>query len=230
MNNFHYGLSLLETLYGITIPEETYEEIALQGWNLIGNKRSKIYKYSVKLDCNQNSIELPCNCDSLEAVTTNWEDFAHVDTFSPNEVPGSFITEQYIEQRKHFKQPLYAKGKFVNYERVGNTLYFTEHHPSVIHILYRGLVLDNDGLPEITDKEARALATYCAYITKFKEAIATGNGNIATMAAGLEHMWKLHCDQARTDHDWTQNDYDEILDAQTNFDRKIHNISFKLTR
>ena len=45
MNNFHYGLSLLETLYGITIPEETYEEITLQGWNLIGNKRSKIYKY-----------------------------------------------------------------------------------------------------------------------------------------------------------------------------------------
>ena len=50
------------------------------------------------------------------------------------------------------------------------------------------------------------------------------------MAAGLEHMWKLHCDQARTDHDWTQNDYDEILDAQTNWDRKIHNVSFKLTR
>lgn len=53
LNDFHYGLSLLYTLYGITMPEEDYEEIALIGWNTIGNKRSKLYKYSTCInDCN----------------------------------------------------------------------------------------------------------------------------------------------------------------------------------
>ena len=56
-------------------------------------------------------------------------------------------------------------------------LYFDKPHGK-INILYKGLVLDNDGLPEITDKEATALATYCAYVIKFKEGIMTNNANI----------------------------------------------------
>jgi hypothetical protein len=34
--------------------------------------------------------------------------------------------------------------------------------------LYRGLILDEDGLPELTDKEVDAIAAYCAYTEKFK--------------------------------------------------------------
>jgi hypothetical protein len=50
LNDFHYGLSLLETMYGINLQEEDYEEIALVGWNLIGNKRSKLYRYSTCIE------------------------------------------------------------------------------------------------------------------------------------------------------------------------------------
>ena len=74
-NDFHYSLSLLSTLYGITLPEEEFEEIALVGWTLIGNKRAKLYRYSTCLQPCQESIELPCNCDILEAVTADFEDF-----------------------------------------------------------------------------------------------------------------------------------------------------------
>lgn len=230
-NDFHYGLSLLDTLYGINLQEETYEEIALVGWGLIGNKRAKLYRYSVCLEPCQESIELPCNCDVLEAITADWEDFQHVDNDSPYERYNSFDTEQYIERHKHFQEPLYARGKFINYERIGNTLYINKDHPGgEIHILYRGLVLDDSGLPEITDKEALALATYCAWITKYKEGLMTNNTGIIQMANTLKQQWSVQCDQARTDQDWTQNDYDEILDAKTNWDRKIYNKSFKLIR
>lgn len=231
LNNFHYGLSLLETMYGINLSEEDYEEIALVAWELIGNKRSKLYRYTVCIEPCQESLELPCNCDILEAVTTEWEDFQHVDNDSPAERYGSFTTEQYIERRKHFQQPQYARGKFVNYERVGNTLYFTKNHGGGrINILYRGLVLDDDGLPEITDKEALALATYCAWVTKFKEGLLTNNGQIVQMANILKQQWNVQCDQARIDHEWTQNDYDEILDVKTCWDRKLHDKSYKLIR
>lgn len=230
-NNFHYALSLLDTLYGINLPEEQFEEIALVGWSLIGNKRAKIYRYSTCLQPCQESMELPCNCDILEAVTADFEDFQHVDNDSPQERYGSFETEQYIERFKHFQEPLYAKGKFINYERVGNTLYINKHHGGgEIHILYRGLVLDDDGLPEITDKEALALATYCAWITKYKESLSTNNAQLANLATTLKQQWSIQCDQARTDYEWAQNNYDEVLDAKTCWDRKIHSRSYKLIR
>ena len=230
-NDFHYGLSLLETMFGISISEENYEEIALTGWNLIGNKRCKLYKTSICLEPCQESIELPCNADMLEAVTADFEDFQHVDNDSISERYGSFETEQYIEQYKRFNQPLYIPGKLINFERVGNTLYFSpKHGGGKINILYRGLVLDDDGLPEITDKEALALATYCAWINKFKEGLTTNNPQIIQLANVLKQQWNTRCDQARIDYEWTQNDYNEVLDVKTNWDRKIHGKSLKLIR
>lgn len=194
MNNFHYGLSLCQTLFGIDLTEDQYEEIALIAWNHIGNKRVKIYRYSVSLDsCSDKSIELPCNCDLLEAVTTDFEDWSNVTNDTPDGNKDSAYTEQYIEHRKSFTNPLYTHGKFLKYERVGNTLYFDKHYPK-INILYRGEVLDDDGLPEITDKEALAIATYCAYVTKYKEGLMTNNTNILNLAATLESQWHLRCD------------------------------------
>ena len=73
LSNFHYAMNLLNILYGITIQEDEFEEIALTGWNLIGNKRTRIYRYkAVVSDC-EKGIKLPCNCDYIEAVTTNFE-------------------------------------------------------------------------------------------------------------------------------------------------------------
>lgn len=231
MNNYHYALSLLDTLYGISMQEEDFEEVSLVGWSLIGNKRTKIYRYSTCIAPGQESIELPCNCDLLEAVTADFEDFQHVDNVTPYERYGSFVTEQYIESHKAFQEPLYARGKFVNYERSGDTLYINPRHGGGrINILYRGLVLDDEGLPEITDKEALALATYCAYISKFKEGLATNNGNIINLAATLKQQWLVQCEQARTDYNWTQNDYDEVLDAKTCWDRKLYNRAMKLIK
>ena len=43
-----------------------------------------------------------------------------------------------------------------------------------------------DGLPELTDKEATAIATYIAYVTKFKEGIITNNGDIMKLSQILE--------------------------------------------
>jgi hypothetical protein len=50
-------------------------------------------------------------------------------------------------------------------------------------------VADENGLPRITDKEARALATFCAYNVKFKEGISTSNPNIINLANSLLTNW-----------------------------------------
>lgn len=227
MNNFKYALTLLDMLYGITMQEDQFEEVAGIGWNLIGNKRVRLYRYKTSTnDCNEG-VELPCNCDQIEAVTTNFEEWAYTTNDRPNGDLNSAFTETYIEHRKFFKHPLYASGKFIKYERVGNTLYF-DHPHGEINILYKGVILDDDGLPEITDKEATALATYCAYVTKYKEGIKTNNSNIISLAENLKKKWNTQCNQARADRYLSQNEWDQILDARTNWARKQFNRSFKL--
>lgn len=232
-NNFHYGLSLCQTLYGMDLKEEDYEEIGLVAWGLIGNKRTKTYRYSTCMNsCPGNdgySVELPCNADLLEAVTTGWEDWANVTNDTPNGDINSAWVEQYIEHRKAFNDQLYQSGKFIKYDRVGDTLYFDRPYRRV-NILYRGIILDEDGLPELTDKEALAIATYCAYITKYKEGLMTNNPTIIQMANTLKQQWLVQCDQARTPEYLNQNEMDQILDAKTNWNRKIHSKSYKYVR
>ena len=221
-------MSLCHSLYGIELQEDTFEEIALVAWNLIGNKRTRTYRYTACMNaCSDNSIQLPCNADILEAVTTGWEDWGNVTNTTPNGDTYSGITEQYIERRKSFHDPLYQSGKFIKYERVGDTLYLDRPYTQV-NILYRGVVLDDEGLPELTDKEALAIATYCAWVTKYKEGLMTNNQNIVQMANSLKQQWSIQADQARTDQYLSQNEWDQILDAKTNWGRKQYGKSFKL--
>lgn len=226
LNNFHYSLILTEQLYGINIPEDQWEEIALVAWNLIGNKRYKLYRYSVCTNNCTTEIQLPCNCDYIEAVTASYEDWNSSSNIYPNGDINSAHVEQYIESRKNNKHPLYQGGKFIKYERVGNILYFAQPYGQ-INILYKGVVLDNDGLPELTDKEALAIATYCAYVTKFKEGLVTNNTNIIQMANTLKAQWNVQCDQARVSEYINQNEMDQILNAKSSWNRKIYGKSYK---
>lgn len=229
LNDFHYAMSLMETLYGITMQEDQFEEIALVGWNLIGNKRTRLYRYSTCVSDCEEGVQLPCNVDEIEAVTTGFEEWNYSTNDTPNGDINSAYIESYIEHRKAFRNPLYASGKFIKYERVGDMLYFDRPHGR-INILYRGTILDDTGLPQITDKEAMALATYCAYVSKYKEGLMTNNSNIIQLANTLKQQWNVQVDQARTDYYMSQNEWDEVLDAKTSWNRKIHGKSMKMFR
>ena len=73
----------------------------------------------------------------------------------------------------------------MKYEKVQDKLYFT-HDYGRVNILYKGIIADEDGLPELTDKEANAIATYIAYNNKFKEGLRTNNEGSIKMSQMLE--------------------------------------------
>lgn len=226
LNDFHYSLSLLNMLYGIDLPEDDFEEIALTGFGLIGNKRVRLYRYATCVEDCKDGIQLPCNVDTIEAVTAGFEDYASQTNDTPDGDIASAVIETYIENRKAFRNPLYQAGKLIKYEQVGDMIYFDRPYGRV-NILYKGELLDDDGLPQITDKEARALATYVAYIIKYREGISTNNVNIINIATDLQNKWNTQCDQARVDYPMSQNDFDQILDAKTNWTRKQYGKSYK---
>lgn len=220
--NFLYAMTLANQLYGLDQNEDDWIESALIAWNYIGNKRCRLYKYVATIDCKTLSVQLPCNADIIEAVTYSFEDWRYTTDDLPEGDINSAFTEEYIESRKAFTDPLYISGKYAKFERVGDTLYFDKNYGTV-NILYKGVIVDSEGLPEITQKEAIAIATYTAYVEKYKEGISKSSAGIIQIASLLENKWYKFVDAARVDEYITQNDMNDILDASTKWDRKIYN-------
>ena len=227
MQDIHRALFQANLLYDIEMDTEDFEEVALIVHKLIGNKNYKLYHYvgfASKLD---NSIELPCNCDEIISVTYEWEDWSHTsDIKEYGDIRTSYI-EQYIESDKHFTDPLYHSGKFVKYTKVGNTLYLKDTYGGPIHILYKGEVVDDTGMPFVNDKEIMAIATYIAYIQYYKEGLKTKNQASIQLAHDLKNKANVFMDEARTPEYLTQNDMDEILEVKSTMNRKVHGRSYK---
>lgn len=230
MQNFHTPMFQANLQYGTELSEDEYEEIALIAWQKIGNRRVRTYRYCTSVNCNNNVIELPCNADIIEAVTYGFEDWNYTDNIKINGDINSAFTEGYIESRKAFTNPLYISGKFVKYERVGDKLYIDSSYTGRINILYRGQVLDDDGLPELTDKEVDAIAAYCAYTVKFKQYLQTNNKELLQAVQMLQSEWIRLCDAARVVDHISQNEMNEILDTKTSWSRKVYGKSLKLLK
>lgn len=66
LHNFNAAYSLADSLYGITVSENEFEDIALDGWERIGNKHTRLYRYIG--DVVDGRLQLPCNVDVIESV------------------------------------------------------------------------------------------------------------------------------------------------------------------
>lgn len=223
-NNFHYAISLAQMLYDVEGDMDDLEEIGLVAYNFIGNKNTRLYRTT--LNVINGVVELPCNCDIIEAVTYCGEDWNYTSNQKDNGDLRSAYIENYIESRKAFSDPFYISGKFVKYKRSGNLLY-VDKGLSQVNILYHGVELDEEGLPTINDKEAIAIAEYIAYTYKYKEAIRTNNANVLQIAKDLKQQWLFHCDAARVAEYVSQEEMNKILDVQSSWGRKVFGKSYK---
>lgn len=219
MNNFYQALNQANILYGIEMSEDDFAELGLNAWNYIGNKTVKLHKYLANIDDETLSVQLPCNADIIEAVTSTQEDY------TPTK-ENTLIIETGIESNKYNTNPLYQSGSYIPYNRIGDNLYFDKNYGTV-NILYKGVVLDEDGLPEITDKEAIAIATYVAWVQKYKQGLITNNAAIINMANLLKADWNRMCDAARVPDYISQNEMDEIINVKFRWDRKGFGRSYK---
>lgn len=227
--NFHYAISQAQTLYDVEGDTEDLEEIGLIAYNKIGNKNTILKEIRVDVDCTTGTIQLPCDVGIIEAVTYCGEDFNYTSNTKYDGDPYSASVENYIESRKAFTNPYYVSGKLVKYKRTGNILQVNKGLP-VVNILYHSIQLDEDGLPDISDKEADAIAVYIAFVQKQKEAWRTHNQVIMQEAQQLRKHWLFMLDAARVPDYVSQNEMNDILDAKYSWDRKVYNKSYKPIR
>lgn len=227
--SFNTAYTQAREFYGLELNPDEFETIGLTAWGKIGNKKYRLYKYEVrptKLLTGDIIVELPCNADIIEAVTTNYEDYQKTTpmTMAGNNQYG--WVESYIEARKFNTGTFYVPGKFIKYRREGNTLYLSAWF-DVVYILYKGVIVDEEGLPYLNEKEVDAVAAFCAYTDMFKKALMTRDNASLQLSQILEQKWKILCTQARIPEHMSQNDMDEILNVATSWDRKRFGKSFK---
>ena len=176
-----YGLA--NDLYGITISETTFENLALNAWELIGNKHTRLYRYIGSTE--DKALELPCNADLVESVHLPIND-AQLTNSDLNQINiDNIATERYIDKYKAFDNVYYNPGKFAKYKEVDGILYFNKDYPKVM-VIYHGVEVDDEGLPKINDKEMRAIAAYVAYATIYKEGLVKRDGNLIQLAGTIQ--------------------------------------------
>lgn len=222
--NFKSIYSTANMLYGTTIDTTNFEDIALTGWELIGNKRTRLYKYTTNTE--DKRIILPCNIYIIEAVYIPKIDAQTTHPYSIYPDVYNQWTEQYIESWKQNKNVFYDKHMLVKYREEGDSIVFDKDYDNIT-ILYHGIIVDDEGLPLINDKELQALATYCAYIDMYKKSLVHQNGNLFQLAMGIKNDWLRFCNSARLPAHLSQNDMNDVLDIKTRWDRKIYGKSFK---
>lgn len=235
-NNYKYSFNTAYTqareLYGLELHQDEFETLGIIAWDKIGNKSFKLYKYIVtplQNNLHEWYIDLPCNVDRIEAVTADYEDYQKTtNQYLPGQTQSGWV-EGYIESRKFNTGTLYSTGKYIKYRQEGNQLILSDKFNEV-HILYKGFIADEDGLPYLSGKEVDAIAAFCAYSDMFKAGLKTRDQATIQLAALLEQKWKSLCTQARVDEYLTQNEMDEILNVATSWDRKRFGKSFKPVR
>ena len=227
--SFHTAYTQARELYGLELNPDEFESIGLTAWGKIGNKKYRLYKYQVvptKSELNEYYVDLPCNVDCIEAVTTNYEDYQKTTptTLAGNNQNGWI--EGYVETRKYNTGKLYVSGKFIKYREENNKIILSDRF-QIVNILYKGYVVDDDGLPYLSEKEVDAIAVFCTYTDMFKKALLTRDGASMQLAQILEQKWLKLCTQARVPDYINQNEMDEILNVATSWDRKRFGKSFK---
>lgn len=221
------ALTQLDEFYGIQLNEDTFETYAMSAYEKIGNKDYKMYRLKAVPECDPDGgwfVCKPCNLDSIEAITLNFESAKETSSISNFAGLYNHNIEQWIESKKRMPNELYIPGKFVKFKELGDRIYFTEPYPEV-NILYKGQFVDEQGLPYINEKELNAIVAYCVYVVDNKKARLTKDQATFQIAQLEYQQWQKLCSAARAPIGLSQNSANEILDAMTSWGRHSYGAS-----
>ena len=227
LHNIKSAYGLAESLYGVTPTEAQFEDLALNAWELIGTKHTRLHRYVG--DTTNRVLKLPCNVDLIESVHLPILD-AQVSTATTDFNHDSIHIEHNIAADHKMSDPYYQPGKYLKYDLGDGELYFDNDYKNVI-VVYHGVLMDDEsGLPLINEKEMRAIAAYVAYASLYRDGIMSRDAGAIQLANSVKADWLQLCNAARIPDHLTQNDMDAILDVRVRWDRKMYGKSFKSIR
>ena len=223
--DFMYGKFLLKELFEITMHEDDYVEMAYNVFRDIGNIATKVHLFKFTVD-DTLVVNLPCNVEFIEAVSRGeilgvedailWTDELGTDA--------NYRIGTLRGVRNKNRSTLHPQGDFIQYDVAGTMgdmkLSFDEDSVGITgECMYRGLVVDTDGNPLLTRKEAEAIAYKMAHLKVQKDAFMGKPGGQMLQYIQAEAGRKMAA--AKIPEHVTQNQWNRMLSAMTRHDRKV---------
>lgn len=231
------ALTMLNDEYAVEIDDDTFIERAYKMWRAIGNRAKAIH--ILKAPVNEDKIVfLPQNVESIENVTSleAFKDIWGTEMIIYNQ--GTLtINEDYLVSIISDKRLVNSilnggrsriEGLYVDYSHNGDHLTFKSEDliSSYVIVVYKGVISDEQALPKITYKEAEAIAAGVAYI-HYKKLALLGDSSATAMVPLLKEEKDRLIGLARIPDSINNNTMDRILDANSSFDRKNYNRTYK---
>lgn len=236
--NIRSGLPVLKSTYGLSINEFDYLDLAVDNLRDIRNFGTTEYISYLEVDDN-GRVELPCNIDTIDAVTTYKMGIKVFDTRVVYDKSNSFGTDDYftaidimknLDHLPNLGLADYKRAGFLSYQLEGkNIVVNREESGNRIAVAYTGISVDEEGYPLITRKQSNALAALAArqIITKLA---MTGNKGAASTLEFIEIKASRLKQAASIPEDITDNEMDEVFNAKTSFNRKAYNRPSKISK
>ena len=226
---FLNALSSAQSEYGLNITEDDFIEIGYKVWRTIGNIAPVKTRYFTKVP-DDFIIELPPGCEFIDSVTivqepkirTNYDSGGGQTWDLPSMQVESVIprTDQSITT---------SPGNSVNYVlEVGAVRITSEDtlHKDVM-LVYSSILVGEDGLPLLNDKEVAAVAAEVTRRMTVKDAF----GGVSTKKSMLEYI-TMEASRlmaaAKVDEVISDDGFDKMLNIKTSWDRKVYGHRFNM--
>jgi len=243
--NIRTGIAILKSEYGLHIDEWDYIDLAVNALRDIRHFGTEEYIAITTVPKN-GIIPIPCNAETVDAVCTSLVARKAFGSRMPYALLDNYGNDVYIAAAKvmdvvrtgysslsEVRSRPYSKDfpgmsllredGYIDYHlgkgaiTVGVSLAGTD-----IGIAFTGIMVDLEGYPMITRKQANALAAISAKSIAIKAAIR-GDKNMASMLEFLITESARLKQGASMAEEINDNEIDELLDAKTTFNRKSIN-------
>jgi hypothetical protein len=236
--NIRAGLSVLKTMYTMHMDEYDYIDIAVD--TLRNIKHFGITEYVSYITVNsEGKAVLPCNMDTVDAVTTQEMGIKAFSERVKFEMDGIVNTDTFytmqgimnnlgVHVRSGFAGGA-GKG-YIAYSLEGGFINVSkEYAGKKIALAFTGITTDLEGLPIITRKQSNALAAVAARVLAVRGA-NRGDKGLASMVEYYTGVSARLTQAASIPEDFSDNELDEVLNAKTSFNKKSYNRPTKYSR
>lgn len=199
----------------------------------IGNEQKMVYHYFGKGSTASNIggnlesvVEVPCNLQSIESVSVVKAGL-NKNMLIEKQVVVDQIRDKEV-YRGASKSNLYPQGEFIRFQFLGDKIVIDEkYNDSTIHIIYRGDLVDKDGLPLVNRREAEVVAHYWNFI-RLQRRMFQGLPDNGMMQLA-EQRYKEALIKARSLDSFTQNQLDRIVKSNKAMNYSSQRFSNKIS-
>jgi hypothetical protein len=233
--NIRAGLPVMKTKYGITIDEYDYLDIAVDLLRDVKHFGIQPFKAFVKVD-KDGYLPVPCDLDILEGIVTahqgeiEYQDRDVTQLRSPNN--DGYYTANTVRNLLEWPvRTLNIIDGQLSYklEKDRIKLYDDFYRGKEVCIAYTGFMMDDEGYPLITRKQSNAIAAAAAKVVIMRAALS-GDQRKAQMLEFIVQEAARTKQAASIAEDISDSELDELMDANTTFNRKAYKRPNKYSR